>query len=290
MLRLILSSMRPGQWVKNLLLFAGLIFSQNFFVPEMLLKSVFAFVLFCLISGNVYILNDIIDLEYDKSHPLKSKRAIASGQLKVSSALAFSIILIIGSFILSFYLNRNFGFIGLAYFVLNLVYSQYLKHIVIIDVMSISAGFVLRAVAGAVVIDVTISPWLIVCTTLLALFLGFGKRRQELLILEEKATGHRKILSEYSPYFLDQLISVVTASTVVAYAFYTVSPEVKTKLGVSHLELTIPFVLYGIFRYLYLIHQKEKGGSPAQLLLTDKPILIDVLFWLVSVFLILYLK
>jgi 4-hydroxybenzoate polyprenyltransferase len=164
----------------------------------------------------------------------------------------------------------------------------YLKNVVIIDVMCIALSFVIRAVAGAVVIGVEISAWLVVCTTLLALFLGFGKRRHELVLLEGQATDHRKSLSEYSPYFLDQMISVVTASTVVAYAFYTLSPEVKVKLGASHMELTIPFVLYGVFRYLYLIHQKEGGGSPTRMLLTDRPILANIILWLAAVVLIVY--
>jgi 4-hydroxybenzoate polyprenyltransferase len=177
---------------------------------------------------------------------------------------------------------------ALSYFILNLLYSVYLKQVVIIDVMCIALGFVIRAVAGAVLIGVEISAWLIVCTTLLALFLGFGKRRHELLLLEAQATDHRKSLSEYSPYFLDQMISVVTASTVVAYAFYTISPEIEQKLGTKHMDLTIPFVLYGVFRYLYLIHQKEGGGSPTKMLLNDKPILANIILWLVAVILIVY--
>lgn len=289
MIKQILISMRPNQWVKNLLLFAGVIFSQNLLNSFMLIKTFYAFFLFCLLCSSVYIINDVIDLRYDRAHPLKSRRPIASGKLKIFSALLFSGALALLSFLFSYYLSGNFFLVCLIYFALNIVYSKYLKHIVILDVMCISAGFVLRAVAGAVVIDVIISPWLVVCTTLLALFLGFGKRRYELILLEDKANTHRKILTEYSPYFLDQLISVVTASTVVAYAFYTLSPEVKEKLNVEHLELTIPFVLYGIFRYLYLIHQKEKGGSPSKLLLTDFPILIDIFLWLICVLIIVYI-
>jgi len=281
--------MRPNQWVKNLLLFAGLIFSQNLFNSQMLFETIYAFFLFCLVSSSVYIINDLLDLKNDRMHPIKSKRPIASGKLKTHSALPFVIFLSGLSLFLSFRLSFYFFIVGLSYFLLNIFYSRYLKHVVILDVMCIAAGFVLRAVAGAVIINVIISPWLVVCTTLLALFLGFGKRRYELILLEEKANAHRKILTEYSPYFLDQLISVVTASTVVAYAFYTLSPEIKQKLGVSHLELTIPFVLYGIFRYLYLIHQKEKGGSPSKLLLTDLPILIDIFLWLISVLIIVYM-
>jgi 4-hydroxybenzoate polyprenyltransferase len=289
MLKKIFVSMRPSHWVKNFLIFAGLIFSQNLFSPAFFFKSLFAFVLFCGISSSVYILNDILDVKQDRLHPLKSKRPLASGELPVSSAFAFSLILGIVSVILSFYLQINFGLIVVIYFLLNLFYSLYLKQLVILDVMCVAAGFVLRALAGAVVIEVVISSWLVVCTTLLALFLGFSKRRHELILLENNAVEHRKILAEYSPYFLDQMIAVVTASTVVAYAFYTLSPEVMEKLGTKYMDFTIPFVLYGIFRYLYLIHQKKEGGRPTRLLLTDKPILINVVLWLIAVFLILYL-
>jgi 4-hydroxybenzoate polyprenyltransferase len=289
MLKKIWISMRPVQWVKNVLVFAGLIFSQNLFDPLLFIKSFLGFILFCTVSSSVYILNDILDLKQDKLHPIKSKRPLASGELSVNSTLVFSLILGIISIVLSFWLQRNFGLVVLSYFLLNLFYSLHLKHVVILDVMSVAAGFVLRAVAGALVIGVTISSWLVVCTTLLALFLGFSKRRHELILLEDNAIGHRKILAEYSPYFLDQMIAVVTASTVVAYAFYTLSPEVMAKLGTKYMDLTIPFVLYGIFRYLYLIHQKKEGGRPTKMLLTDKPILINILLWLVAVFLILYL-
>jgi len=282
-------SMRPFQWVKNFLIFAGLIFSQNFFSPAFFFKSFFAFLLFCGISSSVYILNDILDLKQDKLHPIKSKRPLASGELSVSFALSFSVLLGIICVVLSFLLQINFGLIVVVYFLLNLFYSLYLKQLVILDVMCVAAGFVLRALAGAVVIEVVISSWLVVCTILLALFLGFSKRRHELILLENDAVEHRKILAEYSPYFLDQMIAVVTASTVVAYAFYTLSPEVMEKLGTRYMDLTIPFVLYGIFRYLYLIHQKKEGGRPTRMLLSDKPILINVVLWLIAVFLILYL-
>ena len=287
-MRSILATLRPQQWVKNFVLLAGLIFSQNLDKPDFILKSLAAFALFCLLSSSVYIFNDIMDVESDRKHPLKSARPIAGGQIKVSTGVFLFVVLAIASFGLSLWLNPLFAVTALGYFVLNLVYSVYLKNVVIIDVMCIALSFVIRAVAGAVVIGVEISAWLVVCTTLLALFLGFGKRRHELVLLEGQATGHRKSLSEYSPYFLDQMISVVTASTVVAYAFYTLSPEVKVKLGASHMELTIPFVLYGVFRYLYLIHQKEGGGSPTRMLLTDRPILVNVILWLAAVILIVY--
>ena len=287
-MRSILATLRPQQWVKNFVLLAGLIFSQNLDKPDFILKSLAAFALFCLLSSSVYIFNDIMDVESDRKHPLKSARPIAGGRIKVSTGVFLFVVLAIASFGLSLWLNPLFALTALGYFVLNLLYSVYLKNVVIIDVMCIALSFVIRAVAGAVVIGVEISAWLVVCTTLLALFLGFGKRRHELVLLEGQATDHRKSLSEYSPYFLDQMISVVTASTVVAYAFYTLSSEVKVKLGASHMELTIPFVLYGVFRYLYLIHQKEGGGSPTRMLLTDRPILVNVILWLAAVILIVY--
>jgi 4-hydroxybenzoate polyprenyltransferase len=288
MLKQILILMRPQQWVKNLLLFAGLIFSKNLLDFLMLEKAFLSFFLFCLLCSSLYIFNDIIDCEQDKKHPDKANRPLASGKIKKSTAWLLFFIFAPISLVLAFILSPSFFLVALAYFLTNLFYTVYLKHIVIIDVMVISLGFVLRAVAGALVINVEISSWLIVCTTLLALFLGFGKRRYELVALETNAQKHRKILSEYSPYFLDQLMAVVTASTLVAYAFYTLSPEVEQKFGTKNMDLTIPFVLYGIFRYLYLIHRKESGGSPTITLLTDKPILINIILWLLSVFLIVY--
>jgi 4-hydroxybenzoate polyprenyltransferase len=281
-------TLRPQQWVKNLLLFAGLIFSQNFYHLNFLLKSLAAFCLFCLLSSSVYVVNDIIDIERDRKHPLKSNRPIAKGEIKISTAVFLFILLALVSLGFSTLLSPLFALMALSYLVLNLVYSRYLKHMVIIDVMCIALGFVIRAVAGAVVIGVQISAWLIVCTILLALFLGFGKRRHELLLLDTQASEHRTILTEYSPYFLDQMISVVTASTVVAYAFYTLSPEVEGKLGTKYMDLTIPFVLYGVFRYLYLIHQKEGGGSPTKMLLGDTPLLVNIILWFFAVMLIIY--
>jgi 4-hydroxybenzoate polyprenyltransferase len=284
----VLVTLRPQQWVKNLLLFAGLIFSQNFYNLNLLLKSVVAFGLFCLLSSSVYVVNDIIDMEGDRKHPLKSNRPIAKGEIQISAAVVLFLLLALVSLGFSTLLSRPFALMALFYFALNLVYTRYLKHVVIIDVMCIAFGFVIRAVAGALVIGVEISAWLVVCTILLALFLGFGKRRHELLLLDTQASDHRKILTEYSPYFLDQMISVVTASTVVAYAFYTLSPEVEMKLGTKYMDFTIPFVLYGVFRYLYLIHQKEGGGSPTRMLLTDTPLLVNIILWFLAVLLILY--
>ncbi len=288
-MRTIIATLRPQQWVKNFVLFAGLIFSQNLVQLDLVLKTIAGFALFCLLSSSVYILNDIIDVESDRKHPLKSSRPIAKGEIKILTAVVLFVLLGFFSLGFSAWLSPMFALILAGYSILNLFYSLYLKQVVIIDVMCVALGFVIRAVAGAVLIGVEISAWLVVCTILLALFLGFGKRRHELVLLEAHAQNHRKALSEYSPYFLDQMISVVTASTVVAYAFYTLSPEVELKLGTRHMDLTIPFVLYGVFRYLYLIHRKEGGGSPTRMLLNDKPILINILLWLLTVILIVYI-
>jgi 4-hydroxybenzoate polyprenyltransferase len=271
--------------------FAGLIFAREFTQIDLIFQSALAFAVFCLASSSIYLINDVIDYEKDRLHPKKSQRPIAAGKISrgqaVFVAVVFMILALAGSVIL---LNMKFLIVILAYIVLNIFYSFILKQIVIIDVMSIAAGFVLRAVGGAVAISVEISAWLVVCTTLLALFIGFGKRRHEMMLLEANASGHRKILEKYSIPLLEQLISIVTAATIVGYAFYTLSPDVKEKLGVDHLELTIPFVIYGIFRYLYLIHKQDQGGSPTRMLYTDSPILITVLLWIVSVMLLMYIS
>ena len=287
---LVFRSMRPRQWTKNLILFAALIFSQNIFSPLLLFRTVAAFAIFCFLSGCVYIINDLLDLKQDQIHPIKSKRPLASGKLKPATAVIAAIAL----FCLSFgsaaaFTNLTFMLVALIYFVLQLAYSTLLKHVVILDVFCIAAGFVLRAIGGAEVIDVPFSTWLLFCTMLLSLFLALSKRRHELLLLEDDAVHHRKILFEYSPYLLDQMISVVTASTVITYTLYTVSEDTVSKFGTDRLKFTIPFVLYGIFRYLYLIHQKNEGGSPEHVLLNDLPLIICILLYGLTVGLILYL-
>lgn len=280
--------MRPRQWTKNLILFAALIFSQRLFQLAMFRDNSIAFIIFCFLSGSVYILNDLIDLKQDRNHPKKSKRPLASGKLKPSTAIISGIILVTLSLISAFCLNTNFAWIALSYFILQIAYSILLKHIVILDVLTVSAGFVLRAIAGGEVIAVPISSWLLICTILLALFLALGKRRHELILLEENAVNHRKILYEYSPGLLDQMISVATASTVITYALYTMSAETIKKFQTDNLKYTIPFVLYGIFRYLYLIHQQQEGGSPERILLNDKPLIINILLYLITVWLFIY--
>ena len=284
----LLLSLRPSQWTKNLLVFAALIFAVKLFDLRALELSALAFVIFCALSGAVYLFNDVMDRENDRRHPYKRSRPIAAGELPVPTALGAAAVLAVAALAGSFALGWAFGAVAVAYLTLQLLYSGPLKHIVIIDVLTLALGFVLRAVAGAVVIKVSISHWLFVCTILLALFIALAKRRHELTLLADRAISHRPILGEYSAYLLDQMIAVVTASTLIAYIFYTISPETEQKFGTQWLGLTIPFPLYGIFRYLYLVHRREGGGSPADLLLNDRPLLACVTFWVVAVVLIIY--
>jgi len=280
--------MRPKQWIKNLFLFAGLIFSQNLFNIHKDLLTLLGFAIFCGVSGCVYLINDIKDIEGDKIHPEKSSRPIPSGNLsKSTAALAAGIILIV-CLPLAFYINFYLGIITITYLILNLGYSFYLKNIVILDVFIIATGFVLRVLAGASIVSVRPSHWLIICTLTISLFLGFCKRRHELIALEDNAVNHRTVLGKYSVYFLDQMIAIVTASTVMSYALYTVSKETIEKFGTPNLIYSIPFVFYGIFRYLYLVHQKETGSNPSEELLTDKPLAINVILWILCVITIIY--
>lgn len=280
-------SMRPQQWIKNLVVLAALVFAQKLADPALVLRSIIAALLFCFASGAVYLVNDLFDADSDRKHPVKARRPIAAGLLGAVPALTAAVLFMTGSLMAGFILSPPFGAVLLIYVVLNIVYSLWLKEIVIIDVMTIAAGFVLRAVGGGLMIDVTVSSWLIMCTILLSLFLAFCKRRQELAGASDPH-AQRSILREYSVEFLDQMINVVTASTVVAYTFYTLSPEVEMKLNTKHLYLTVPFVLYGIFRYLYLIHQRGEGRDPTRALLTDRPLLICVGLWGLAVVVLLY--
>jgi 4-hydroxybenzoate polyprenyltransferase len=284
----LLISLRPGQWTKNLIIFAGLIFGRKLFDPSAVVRAGAAFAIFCALSGVVYIVNDVVDRDRDRRHPLKAKRPIASGALDVTTALIVAGLLATGATTAAFWLSPQFALVAATYLGLLILYSGPLKHLVIIDVLTIAIGFVLRAAAGAVAAEVPISNWLLVCTILLALFLALSKRRHELVLLADGATEHRRILEEYSPYLLDQMIGVVTASTLIAYIFYTISPETEMKFGTGLLGLTIPFPIYGIFRYLYLVHLKAGGGSPAEMLLNDRPLLICVALWTAAVVLIIY--
>jgi 4-hydroxybenzoate polyprenyltransferase len=284
----LLISLRPGQWTKNLVIFAGLLFGRRLLDPAAVADALGAFAVFCALSGVVYLVNDLADRESDRQHPLKARRPIASGALPAQAAVGAAIALGVCGLSGAVALGRPFTAVAVAYLALQLLYSGPLKHIVIIDVLTIAIGFVLRAVAGAAAVNVEFSNWLLVCTILLALFIALAKRRHEIVLLAGGAASHRPILGEYSAYLLDQMIGVVTASTLISYVFYTISPETQAKFGTPWLGLTIPFPLYGIFRYLYLVHQREGGGSPADLLLTDRPLLACVALWAVAVALIIY--
>jgi len=281
-------SLRPRQWTKNLLVFAALLFGQRLTDPDAVLRTAITFVLFCGLSGAVYLVNDVADRDADRQHTYKVRRPIASGRVSVRAALVAAAALATGSLLLAATLSSSLVIVAAAYTAVVLLYTAVLKHVVILDVMTIAAGFVLRAIAGGVVIGVPVSAWLLICTSLLALFLALSKRRHEILLMAERAAQHRPSLGEYSPYLLDQMISVVTASTLIAYSFYTISPEVEARFGTPWLGLTIPLPLYGIFRYLYLVHQKASGGSPAELLLDDRPLLVCVALWVVAVVLLVY--
>jgi len=287
MVLLLFKLARPIQWVKNGVVLAPLIFAGQFANTTQVELALAAVGLFCLLSSGVYIFNDIVDRQGDRQHPLKKNRPIASGKVSVMTASALAFILFAGATTAAFMMRFEFGLIAVLFVAINLLYSLWLKHIVILDVMSISASFVIRAYAGAIIIDVPASKWMIISTLLLALFLALGKRRHELVILDENATKHRRSLVNYSPYLLDQLIGVVTASVVVSYMLYTFSDEVAARVGTQWLFITNPFVIYGIFRYLYLIHKEDKGGDPTRLLFSDKPTLINVILWIITVTVVL---
>ncbi|HAD82340.1 MAG: hypothetical protein A2509_09205 [Candidatus Edwardsbacteria bacterium RIFOXYD12_FULL_50_11] len=289
MIKSLFISMRPRQWTKNLIIFAGLIFSQNLGHPLLLAKTIIAFILFCAISGAVYIINDLLDYSFDQLHPVKKQRPIASGALPRPAALAAAVILGFAGSALSFLINLPFGAVALSYLLLMLGYSLWLKRLVIIDVFVIAAGFVLRAAAGAEAVDVPISDWLLICVILLSLFLALAKRRQEMKTLENGAAAYRQALSDYSDKLLDQMIAVVTAAVAVSYSLYTMWPETVEKFGSSNLKYSIPIVLYGIFRYLYLIYRKDQGEQPEMVLLNDRWLLSSVVAYVLAVWMIIYL-
>jgi 4-hydroxybenzoate polyprenyltransferase len=279
---------RPAQWVKNGVVLAALVFGGTIRYSHRLELALVATAIFCLLSSAVYTFNDLIDRDKDRNHPLKKDRPIASGAVSPALAVGQILVLAVVGGIGAWLINPQFFSICIVFVAVNVSYSLLLKNIVIVDVMTLALSFVIRAYAGALAIDVVASKWMIINTLLLALFLGFGKRRHELVLLEKKAAHHRSSLTHYSPYLLDQLIGVTTASVVVMYMLYTFSTEVSQKLGTENLYFTIPFVVYGIFRYLYLIHKQEMGGSPTRVLFTDKPLLATVTLWLITVIVVLY--
>ena len=272
------------------MVFAGLVFSGRLLDRSAWWPALAAFAIFCALSSAIYLINDVFDRAADAQHPLKRSRPVASGALGPGAAIAVAAALAVAGLAAAAAVTPVLALTAIGYVALLVAYSAVLKHYVIIDVLALSSGFVLRSVAGAVAIAVPISNWLLVCTTLLALFLALSKRRHELVLLADGAAGHRPILEEYSPYLLDQMISVVTSSTLIAYSVYTTSSETAERLGSSRLGLTIPFVLYGIFRYLYLVHQRRGGGSPTEQLLADTPLLACVALWALSVVVVLYTR
>ena len=282
--------MRPQQWTKNLFVFAGVVFARKVPEPGPLLASLAAFGLFCLLSSAVYLVNDIADAEQDRQHPTKRNRPIASGRLPIPVAAVAAAVMTVVGLALSLALAVPFGLVAAIYLGLNLLYSFLLKHVVILDVLCVAIFFVLRAIAGAAAIDVVISHWLLICTILLALFIALSKRRHELVLLESNASSHRASLTEYSPYLLDQMIAVVTASTLMAYILYTVDKRTVEVFGSERLLYTIPCVIFGIFRYLYLIHQRGEGGNPDRIIVSDRPFLINLLVWMGIVALVIYLR
>jgi 4-hydroxybenzoate polyprenyltransferase len=278
--------MRPRQWTKNLAVFAGIVFSGKLFDPRLLAITVVAFASFCLVSSALYALNDVIDAERDRQHPVKCDRPVASRRMRASTALGISAVLLVTGGGLAFTLGLPFSAVVAAYVALQLLYTFALKNIAIVDMLVIAAGFVLRAVAGAVAIAVPVSPWLVLCAGLLALFLAAAKRRHEVLLLRELSYGHRPVLAEYSAELLDSFMVTLSAATVTSYALYTFF---EAKAPAHLMMLTIPFVIYGVLRYQYLVLSKEGGGRPEEVLLGDGPILIDVVLWMIAAVAVLYL-
>jgi len=288
MLNDILSSLRVKQWLKNVFILAALVFDRQLTNYEAGLRTLNGIAIFCLLSSSVYIFNDLFDIQADQKHPVKRNRAIASGRISIPAAILLAIALGVGSLLWAGVISVDFLYICAFYLVMNLAYSKWLKHVPILDVMIIAAGFVLRVAAGVSLIEVErFSPWLYVVTTLLALYVGFGKRRAELNLLASEANQHRAVFDGYTLAFLDQLITIVSATTIVAYSLYTFSAP---NLPSNHsMMLTIPFVLYGIFRYLYLLQVKQTGGAPEELVIKDYPLTITMLLWGLRVFVIFYL-
>lgn len=290
MIKYLFFSLRPKQWFKNLFIFLPLIFGKRLFDLNIVIETAAAFFLFSLASGVVYLINDIIDIENDKIHPIKKFRPIASGKVSIQQAIVTALILGAASITLSLLLNVYFGALVIVYIIFNFAYSKVLKEFVIIDVFCLGAFFLLRIIAGIVVTGVGFSHWMVFMTVLLALFLGFNKRRQELKTLQRKANFHRHVLLRYNAYFIDQMIAVITSSIVIAYMLYTVDAKTVRTFGSSHLMYSIPFVYYGIFRYLYLIHKKGKMGDPTRILLSDRKLQINIVLWALACIAVIYFR
>lgn len=286
--RSLIKTMRPHQWIKNILVYVPLVFDRKLTHIPSLIRTSIGFILFCLVASVVYIINDISDLEADRNHPVKRKRPLASGDLPISVAIVTAIAILVIVFPLAYWLAPSFALVLGCYFILNLLYSKWFKHIPIIDVFVLASFYVLRVIAGLTLIDVErFSPWLYVVTTLLALYIGLGKRRAELALLEDNANQHRRVLEGYTIPLLDQYITIVSAMTIIAYSLYTFSAP---NLPENHaMMITVPFAIYGVFRYLYLIQIKKIGGAPEDILLSDRPLQITVLLWGFTVMVIFYI-
>lgn len=287
MFKLLILELRPKQWTKNLLLFAGVLFTERLNDPVSVWRAVAAFAIFCALSGVVYIINDLMDLQSDREHPQKRHRPLASGQLPVSVAIIASAILAPAALVAAFLLGVSFGLWALGYFVLLTLYSVHLKHVVILDIMLVAMGFVIRANAGIEVLrgmdgEIKVTPWFTVCTLFLSLFLAICKRRNELVLLTSNASRHRRVLEDYSESFLDQMMAVATTGTIMTYALWSVLGQFPGMI------YTLPFVLFGIFRYLYLVYKRDEGGAPEIVLLTDRPLQINIVCWLVTTVIVLY--
>ena len=286
----LLRTMRPRQWTKNVVIYAGLVFDGQLFHMESLLLVTISYFLLCIIAGTIYIINDLVDIEADRQHPHKKYRPLPSGQLPQRVAVIASVVLPLFSLVAAALYNPRYAFVLLVYFVLHILYSFWLKNLVIIDIMTITAGFVLRVAAGVVVVQVAnFSPWLYACTGLLALFLAIGKRRQELVLLAENAENIRVTYKDYNLPLLDDMLRLVTTSTFIAYLLYTVESNTIKVANTNLALITVPFVLYGLFRYLYLIHIKDIGSAPDEVLLQDRPLLASILLWGLTFIIILYL-
>jgi 4-hydroxybenzoate polyprenyltransferase len=288
-LRGLLVELRPKEWTKNLLIFSGLIFSHSLFEHNNLLLAFGGFIAFCLASSGIYIFNDLCDIKEDQLHPIKKNRPLASGALNANFARIVMILLFVGASALALSLDYFFAIAIAIYLAFSLSYSLGLKNAVILDVLIISSGFVIRAIAGAIILNVEPSAWLVLCTLMVALLVGFGKRRHELVLLEENAGSHRASLNEYSLQFLDSMMTICGGAAVVCYALYTMSDDTVSRFHTRNLLITLPFVIYGVFRYLFLIHRRKQGGDPVQLLFRDRPTLINILLWIIAVCLVIYL-
>lgn len=288
-IKYIILTLRPHQWIKNILVFAALFFSLSILEMNLVIRCILGFIAFCAISSSVYIINDLIDINKDRLHPSKQYRPIPSGKINISEAIILSLLLLLGSVLISLvFVNLSFLWVILAYFVMNLLYSTMLKRIVILDIMIIAIGFLMRAYAGAVAIEVSASPWLFITTLMVSLFFIAGKRRSEILLLEDNSLQHRKVLEHYSLEMIEQILSITLATSIVTYSLYTLAPETIERFKTQSLYLTIPVVIYTMLRYNYLLHQKVKEDDPVLIILKDKHILISFIIWLLILAAILY--